>query len=136
MTSNTCLLYTHTSFPRQVPLTSVGNMAPFLSEQQKHFVLGAAAALLLQAGHEIKKKEEEKAKVVGSSVVFRLWGFLRVKFILALCIFFASHFNFCMRQPLYSINSLYFVTVLKALKWHDPSKHIWPRFKMVEHARA
>ena len=48
--------------PCQVPLTSVGNMAPFLSEQQKRFVLGAAAALLLQAGHEIKKKKRKKRK--------------------------------------------------------------------------
>ena len=45
-----------------MPLTSVENMAPFLSEQQKRFALGAAAALLLQAGLEIKKKKRKKRK--------------------------------------------------------------------------
>ena len=37
-------------------------MAPFLSAQQKRFVLGDAAALLLQAGYGIKKKKKKKRK--------------------------------------------------------------------------
>ena len=66
----------------------------------------------------------------------RLRGFLRVKCLLDLCFPFASHFDFCTRQPFYSINSLNFVALLKAVRWHDPSKQICPCFNMEEHATA
>lgn len=44
---------------------------------------------------------------------------LLVKFLLGLCILFASYFGFCTKQPLHSISCLYFVALLTEVKCHD-----------------